>query len=377
MLHRWFRPSGRGVVLGVGIIGLLGAAVTGAAQAPTVKVSLPVQREAADFADFAGRLAAVETVEVRARATGYLDKVHFKEGSEVKKGDLLFEIDPRPYQARLKQAQVELDRARGRLALAEAEHRRARDLFARKAISREDFDKIAGERIVAEGAVAAARAALEVAQLNLDFTKVRSPIDGRISRRSVDPGNVVKADETALTTIVSTDPVYVYFDVDERTLLRMRRALGERKQDNVKIPIRLQLADEKDFPHKGVVDFVDNQVDANTGAIRMRGVFANPKRLFLPGMFVRVRVALGPPRKVLEVPEGAVLRRKDARFVLVVNDKNVVEERTVTTGQSDRGMRIIETGLRPDERVVVAGQQRVRPGETVEPAPMKLPAPDR
>jgi RND family efflux transporter MFP subunit len=271
-----------------------------AAAPPEVPVRQPLVREVADYEDFTGRTEAVSQVELRARVSGYLDKVLFKDGAEVRKGELLFEIDPRPYMAELQRAETHRAVSEAKLKQAETELKRATALLARQAISREEFDKIADDRAVAEAEVHVARAECEVAKLNLSFTKVTAPISGRISRRLIDPGNVVKADDTALATLVSLDPMYVYFDVEEGTALRLWRAAREGKAKRAaELPVAMGLADEQGYPHRGIVDFADNRVDPKTGSLRMRAVLPNADGLLVPGLFVRVRLTTSGPHKAL------------------------------------------------------------------------------
>jgi RND family efflux transporter MFP subunit len=334
-----------------------------------VTVSRPARREAAPYQDYTGRTEAASSVNLRARVTGYLTKVAFKEGSEVKQGDLLFEIDPRPYQAELAKAEANLAVAETRLKRAEADVARAKAHFEKGSLSREDYDKAVGDRDEAAAGVQAARAVRELARLNLSFTKVSAPVGGRIGRGLVDPGNIVKADETVLATIVSKDPMYVYFDMDERTMLELRQAIAsgkiEAKPDEPSVAIGL--ANQEGFPLRAKIDFVNNRVDPNAGTLRVRVVLPNAEGQLLPGMFVRIRMTIGPPRAVLVVPEEAILTDQGRKFVLVVNDRQVAKRRAVTLGQFDKDMRIIEKGLGADDWVVIAGIAGVQPGDTVEP----------
>jgi RND family efflux transporter MFP subunit len=274
-------------------LGLLGFATAGAIAAPPgAGGSRPREGKGADAADFTGRVEAVQSVELRARVTGYLTKVAFKEGSKVEKGQLLFEIDPRPYQAAAEQARAGLTLTEATLKLREADLARARRLVEQKGMSREEFDERAAAFERAKASLVAAKAALDAARINLDFTMVRAPISGRIGRAFLTPGNLVRADETRLASLAATDPAYVYFDVDEKTFLRLRQQLAGREK-GARVPLHMGLAGEKDFPHEGVLDMVGNTVDPKTGALRFRGVFPNKDGTLVPGMFARVRMDLG------------------------------------------------------------------------------------
>jgi membrane fusion protein, multidrug efflux system len=340
---------------------------------PVVLVSHPTTDTITDYEDFTGRTDAVFSVEVRARVTGYLERVYFEDGTEVKEGDLLFEIDPRPYQADLMRAKATVTQTESHLKRLDSDHRRATNLFNRGAISREEFDRVEGDYAEAAASVDIAKANRDLSELNLAFTKVTAPISGRISRRMVDPGNLVKADETALTTIVSLDPMYVYFDVDERTLLRLRRLLREGKiksREEGEVAVLVGLSDEEGFPHKGTVNFSDNRVDPNTGTLRVRAVISNPKpRVLSPGLFVRVRLPVGEPHKSILVPEQALGTDQGRKFIYLVNDKKEVVYRPVKVGLLSKGQRVIEEGLKGGETIIVSGLQRVRPGAKVEPKP--------
>jgi RND family efflux transporter MFP subunit len=331
---------------------------------PEVHVARPVVKEVTDFEVFTGRTDAVQAVDVRARVTGYLDRTLFKDGADVKAGEVLFEIDPRTYAA-------EAERARGTLAQAEAhlkrlgsDYDRAVNLFARNAIGREEVDRIVGDRAEAQAAVSAAKAGVQLAELNLGFTKVTAPFDGRISRRMVDPGNLVKADDTVLTHIVALDPLYVYFDIDERTLLRLRRLIREGKMPSARekeVSVGVGLADEDGFSLSAVIDFGDNRLDAGSGTLRVRARLVNPQRLLSPGLFVRVRLPIGPAHKALLVPEEALGSDQGQRYLLVLDDKDNVEYRRVEIGSQHDGLRVIEKGVGENDRLIVTGLQRVRP----------------
>jgi RND family efflux transporter MFP subunit len=346
-------------------------------QAPEVVVSYPVVKEVTDYEDFPGRVEAINAVDVRARVTGYLQSMHFKEGSEVKKGDLLFEIDPRPYQAELARTEGSVTQSEGHLRRLEYDYQRALTLYPKGAMGREDFDKTVGDRSEAVGALAVAKAARDMARLNVDWTKVHAPISGRISRRNIDPGNMVKADDTPLTTIVSLDPIYAYFDLDERTTLRLQRPLREKKiiwSTDAGLPVLLGLADEEGFPKSGIITFADNRVDPDTGTWRLRGVFKNPDYALSPGMFVRIRLPIGTPHQAILISEQAISSDQGRKYVSVVGRDNKIENRSVKIGRLHDGLRVVTEGLTTRERIVVSGLQRIRPGMEVQPGePVSMP----
>jgi RND family efflux transporter MFP subunit len=344
---------------------------------PEVAVSQPLAREVTDYEDFTGRTEAVQRVDLRARVTGYIDKVNFKEGASVKRGDVLFEIDPRPYKAELDQAAAELVLAEARLKKAATDLERAKALLKAKGISQEEYANIEADVLVAQAGVQAARARRERAQLNLEFTKVTAPIDGKIDRPALTAGNLAVADTTSLATLFSVDPLYVAFDLDERTLLRLRLKGGKEGE----LPVRMGLAGEEGFPRRGKVQSVGAQVDPNTGTVRCRAILPNPDGLLMPGMFVRVRLVTSAPYNALLVTEQAVLSDQGQKFVYVVSDKNVVERRPVKVGSAqDGGLRVVTEGLKSDEWVVVKGFKVVEVSATVEPKkvamPIKPPKPD-
>jgi RND family efflux transporter MFP subunit len=355
-----------------------GPAAPAPAKAPEVFVSVPITKEVTEYEDFTGQTMAIQMVEVRSRVTGYLSKMFFekREGTEVKEGEPLFEIDPRPYEAELAQAEALHAQAQAHARRLAADLSRADQIVARGAMSREDYEKVVGDKQEADAAVQSAKAARDKAKLNLSYTKINAPISGRISRRMVDPWNVVKAEETPLTTIVSVDPVYAYFDVDEPNVLRLRRLVRDGKMQDLqeaKMPLLLGLGDEEDFPHKGTLDFVDNQVDSSTGTLRMRGSFPNKSRLLSPGLFVRIRLPIGGPHQALLVSEQALGRDQSQKYVFVVNDANKVEYRRVKVGRLYDGYREILDGLKPGEKIIVSGLQRVRPDVVVEAKTIEMP----
>jgi len=362
-------------------------AATGCARAPAqspplppnkVTVSYPLEKYVADYVEFTGQTSAVKTVEVRARVWGFLDSLHFTEGAMVKQGDLLFQIDPKPYKALVDQVKGKIAQDNAQLKHNEATFRRYDKLRANGAATQEDLDRVLADRDAMKATLTADTADLEAKQLDLDYTTIRSPITGRVSRFEVTEGNVVQSGQnggTLLTTIVSVDPMYVYFDVDERTLLAVRRLVKKgsmRDAQETAFPIAVGLADEDSFPHHGLVNFLDNRVDAGTGTLRVRGVFDNHDGFLSPGLFVRCHLPLGEPTRRLMVAEEALASDQEQKFVYVINDADEVVYRPVQTGRLYDGMRVIEGGLTKNERVVVKGLQRVRPGVKVvtELAPM-------
>ena len=359
------------------VLGLVTAGCGGGAPppppAPGVTVAPVLERDINDWEEFTGRLQAVDAVEVRPRVSGYIEKVAFTEGTEVRKGDVLFVIDPRPYQAALAGAEADLARARTRAGLAKSELDRAARLVAVRAISREDFETRTSTDAESEAEIRAAEAAVTTARLNLEWTKVRSPIAGRVSRADVTEGNLVQAgppDATLLTRVVSLDPIYAYFDGDEQTYLAFRelaRSGDGGGSHRARIPVFLGLANEQGFPHEGYVDFVDNQLDPGTGTIRTRAVFSNKDRLFTPGLFARIKLVGNDHRLTPLIQDRAVGTDQDKKFVLVLKPDSTVDYRPVQIGRLVNGLRIVESGLKPGEQIVINGLQRARPGSKVAP----------
>jgi multidrug efflux system membrane fusion protein len=350
---------------------------------PAVPVSHPVQRVVTDYVDFTGRTDAVQAVDIRARVTGYLVEMPFKEGAEVKKNDLLFVIDPRPYQAQLDQAEGQVNRFQAQLDLARTTLARYQGLAASEpgAVSKQALDQYQAQLTEADASLKAAKASLEVYKLNLNFCKVTSPIDGQVSRYYLTLGNLVNQDQTLLTTVVSLDPVYAYFDVDEPTLLRIQQQINEGKIEQPHdglIPVLMGLQGEDSFPHRGDINFVNNQVNPTTGSISFRGVFPNPRsprgtRLLKPGMFVRIRLPMGQPHPALLVIDRAIASDQGLKYVYVVDAENKTQYRRITTGAlQEDGLRVVE-GLRPDDWVVVGGLQQVRPRIQIRPDKVSMP----
>jgi multidrug efflux system membrane fusion protein len=352
-------------------------------QAPVVPISQPVQHAVTDYVDFTGRTDAVNTVNIVPRVTGYLVKLPFKEGSLVKQGDLLFEVDPRPYKAQLDQAEGQVKLYQAQLTLARATLDRDVALSRTPgAVSAEQLDQDRAAVAQGEASVRAALASLEVYRLNLSFCSVTSPIDGMVARYYLTLGNLVNQDQTLLTTVVSLDPLYAYFDVDEPTLVRLRQAVGEGKikpYQTGDIPVFMALQGEQGYPHKGTINFVNNQVNPATGSIAVRGVFQNPLlkedvRLLSPGMFVRVRLAMGPPHPALLVIDRAIASDQGLKYVYVIDSQNKATYRRVTTGalQPD-GLRVITEGLQPGEWVAVGALQQIRPNMPVQSERIPMP----
>lgn len=370
---RLWRAAGGGVLLA---LAGCGAPATGNVQVgPTmVLVSRPIVDEVIDYQDFTGRTEAVKSVDLRARVSGYLTKINFQPGDEVQEGALLFEIDPRPYKATLDQALASLVGAEGRLKRAEADFARAAKLLPSKTITQEEYDQIAATLTESRALADGAKAQIEQAQLNLEFTTIKAPITGRIGRNLIDAGNLVAADVTLLANIVTVDPMYAFFDVDERTVLTIQKMIREGALPNYKearFPVHVGLATEEGFPHEGTIDFVNNRVNENTGTLQVRAVLDNAavgknQRVFSPGLFVRLRLPIGKPHEALLVSERALGTDQGQRFVYVVDEAGEVVQRPVRVGQLQAGLRAITAGLQPDDRVIVSGLQRVRPGVKVE-----------
>jgi RND family efflux transporter MFP subunit len=350
---------------------------------PPVSVSQPLVQEVIDHDDYEGRIAAVETVEVRARVRGHLVKVNLKDGQIVKPGDLLFEIDPKPYQAALDAAKAQVAAADSALELAKKEYARSSRLLGQNAASREEVDVWLGKQGVAKADRLKAEAVVEQAELDLGYTKIVAPVAGKTSRALVTVGNLVNAGggETLLTTITTIDPMYVFFDVPERALRLYRehfrksvKAGGpEPSVKELKIPVYVGVEGEEGFPNEGVIDFVDNSANPNTGTFLVRGVLPNPKRLLDAGMRARVRVPVSDPHKAILITERAVGTDQGLKFVYIVNDQNVVERRDVQLGRVHDGLQVIQAGVKPEDRVIVNGIQRVRDGAKVDPKPVAMP----
>ncbi|MBT3811642.1 MAG: efflux RND transporter periplasmic adaptor subunit [Gammaproteobacteria bacterium] len=378
--HRWFCQSL------IGLLALLLVACESkneyiAPPAPEVTVSEPIQKNVTEYLEFTGTTRSVGFAEVKARVSGILQSMHFAPGVKVKQGDLLFIIDPEPYQAELEAAQAELVSAKAELNRAQAELNRADQLIKKNYISKTDYLRRKTERDVAQASIGLKAARVHSAEIQLGYTEVTAPIAGRVGRNMVDIGNLVgEGNATLLTTITQYKPMYVYFHLNERDLLSLMTLRGkESKQaghnsdlmsdQELDIPLLLGLADEDGYPHEGVLDFGESSINTSTGTIELRGVFSNsekPPRL-LPGLFTRLRLPIGATPNALLVNERAIAADQSGRYVLVVNNENKVEKRPVTLGQHLNGMVVIEKGVKVDDKVIIKGLQKARPGSVVSP----------
>ena len=341
----------------------------GPPQSPPVSVVPASQRQVADSEEFSGRLEAAEYVELRARVSGTIDKVHFSDGALVRKGDLLFSIDPRPFEAEAARAQSVLASTRAKSELAQSELARARKLLDSQAVSKQEVDQLNSGQRTSQADIQGAEAALRIARLNVDYAQVRAPIAGRVSRANVTAGNVVN-DQTVLTTIAGTAKVYAYFDSSERTFLRLKSA----KAGGLAPKVRMALLDEQGFPHEGQVDFIDNRLNAQTGAIRMRVAFDNASGRFTPGLSARLRMESAVAYDAVLVPERAIGTDQTKKFVYVVEADGKPQFREVRLGALADGMRVVQGGVKGGEHVVVDGLQRIQPGMTLAPQLLKVDA---
>jgi len=354
---------------------------------PVVTVTNPVSSLVTNYEDFTGRMEAYKFVELKSRVTGQLEAVFFKDGQDITEGKPLFAIDRRIYKAEYDRARAALTKAEQHFQTAQKNFLREDDLRKTGTGSKEAYDRAAGELAEAEADIASAAAALELAEANLQFTRIAAPFDGRLSKRLIDPGNLVKADETLLTTIVALDPIYAAFDVDERTVIWFRQLIskGELKSSREEpryVHIGLAGDDEDQFPLTGQIVFTDNQIDPNTGTLRVRALVRNPRLprepwyLLSPGQFIRVRLPIGNPHPALLVPEKAIGTDQGQKFLYLVNAQDEVERRNVRVGQNYGSLRVIEDNvLQPSDRIIVDGLLRVRPGAKVNPKPGEPIAP--
>ena len=375
------RATLRPAVLALAGAGLMAAALSGCGEAtgkaaetqapaaPPVSAALVLERQVAETQEFSGRLEAIERVEIRSRVSGFITAVNFKPGSEVKKGDVLFVIDPRPYQAEAARAEANAASSRAKLELARRELARAESLLADKAIAKREYDEAAAAQKELEANAAAAQAQYEAARLNLAYTRVTSPIDGRVSKAEITLGNLVDA-SAVLTSVVSLDRIYASFDGDEETYLRV----GARAQQGAPVAVRVGLANEEGFPHEGKLEFVDNQLDARTGSVRMRATFDNADRTLAPGLFARVQLGAADSRKAVLIHDRAVATDQSRKYVFVVGADNKAEYRPVKLGPTVDGLRVVREGLNGGEKIVVNGLQRVRPGAPIAPQMVAMDA---
>ena len=338
---------------------------------PKVTVSQPQLATVTNWDEYPGHLEAVEMVEIRPRVAGYIDSIHFQDGTEVKAGDLLFVIDPRPYQADLEQTEARRRQAETHLELVQNDFKRAESMKGTKAISDEEYDSRSKAVREAEAALAATKANETTARLNLDYTQIKAPVSGKIGRRLLTVGNFVQLQSSGgsasmLATLVSLDPIYVYFDVEEAAYQKYRSCAKQAEANGGALPCELGLVSEQGFMHRGRLDFFDNQVNPQTGTIRLRAVFENADRTLVPGMFANLRVLAGSPQQALLIPDVAVQSDQGYKFVYVANAEDKVEARYIETGRAHDPLREVLKGLRPEDRVIVNGLMILRPGQTVE-----------
>jgi multidrug efflux system membrane fusion protein len=358
-----FAAAGLAAATLAGCSDAAGKAVPAAAAAdgPPVSAATVIEQEIAETQEFSGRLEAVEVVAIRPRVSGFITAVKLKPGAEVRKGELLFEIDPRPFQAEAERAEAAANAARARADLARLELARAGKLLGDKAIAQREFDERAAAQKELDASARAAGAQAASAKLNLSYTRVTAPIDGRVSKAEITVGNLVDP-AAVLTSLVSLDRIYASFDGDESTYLRVAR----RARGGAPVSVRVGLANEDGFPHEGKLEFVDNQLDIRTGSVRLRAVFANEDRTMAPGLFARVQIGGGDEHRSLLVADRAVGTDQSHKFVYVVNAKGEAERREVTLGPVVNGLRVVRHGLNPGEKIVINGLQRVKPGQPVQ-----------
>ena len=346
---------------------------------PAVTVSQPIRRELAEWDEYTGQFAAKEYVEIRARVSGYLTEIHFADGQIVKEGDLLFVIDPRPYEATLAAARAQLAQANAQVDLATQQLNRSAELRKKDFEPASNYDQRVSDLKVATAATESAKAAIRSAELNVGFTRITAPLTGRISNHQVSVGNLVSGSDSAatpaLTTIVSLDPIYFYFDMSEGDYLTYQRATAAGKLDEARdsSPVYVRLTDETEWPRRGLLNFIDNQVDRGAGTIRARATFANSDFFVTPGQFGRIRIAASERYNAILIPDGAVVTDQSRKVVMTVKDDGTVEPKVVRPGpMTDDGLRIIRSGLAPTDRVIINGLVRARPGGKVTPQPGKI-----
>lgn len=352
------------------------ASSSGQAPPPEVGVAQVLSRSVQQWDEFTGRVSAIDTVELRPRASGYVQRVAYKEGQDVKRGDLMFQIDPRPYRAALDNAQAQLARARVARQLETIRNKRAQSLINDDAISHEELDLRRAAQEQSSADVQAAEAAVATAKLNLSFTEVRAPVSGRASRALVTVGNLATADETLLTTLVSQDPMYVYFDADENSYLRYKEQERKSERTARDNAVHVGLANETGYPHTGKVDFLDTQVNPTIGTVRARAVLPNADRIFTPGLYARVQFVSSQKAKVLLIDDKAVLTDQDRKYVYAVDKDGKAQRKDIVLGRMVEGLRVVQSGLMPDDKIVVVGLQKIfYPGMPVMPAEVPMGEP--
>jgi multidrug efflux system membrane fusion protein len=354
-------------VLGLSLAGCNRQPPQQAPPPPPVTIAKPIQKEVVEWDEFTGRTDAVQMVDIRPRVSGYIDNLTFKAGDLINQGDLLFVIDPRPYQAIYDQAVAQMRQAEANRQLNDANFQRASRLRANNVTSKEEYDTSLAQKNQADAALVSSQAQVSAAKLNLDFTQIKAPISGRISREQVTVGNLVQTDNTLLTNITSVDPIYAYFNVDERSVERYQELHKGRVDVEQSVPVYLKLENETGFPHQGIIDFTNNQFDSGTGTLQVRGVFPNKDGLLIPGAFVTVRVAGTAPYQGILITDRAVVSDQGRKFVLVVDANNVAQPRPVDLGPVFEGLRIVRKGLQGDENVIINGIVNARPGSKVTP----------
>jgi RND family efflux transporter MFP subunit len=376
MDNRTFLKPANYLLIAVISVGWAGCSKPGAEQTapppPPVTVAKPLIKEIVEWDEYTGRTDAVQSVNITSRVSGYLYNITFKAGDVVDQNDLLFVIDRRPYQAAYDQANGQLRQAEAQQKLNNLNLTRADELRAKNVIAKQDYDNAVAQKNVSDAQVIAAQAAVELAQLNLNFTEIKAPVTGRIGREQVTVGNLVQADSTLLTTLVSVNPIYAYFNVDERSVLKYQELVKEGKLPDARsasVPVYLQLENEKDFPHQGTIDFINNQFDPSTGTLQVRGIFPNANGFLVPGSFVRVRVAATPRFQGILVTDRAIGSDQGQKFALIVGQNNIVELRPLELGPVVDGLRVVRKGLTGDENVIINGLVNARPGSKVNPQP--------
>jgi RND family efflux transporter MFP subunit len=363
--------------VGAGLLLILGLSFPGcnrqppqqAPPPPPVTIAKPVQKEVVEWDEFTGRTDAVQMVDIRPRVSGYVDDITFKAGDMINQDDLLFVIDPRPYQAIYDQAVAGMRQAEANRQLNDANFQRASRLRSTNVTSKEEYDTSLAQKNQADAAFVSSQAQVAAAKLNLDFTQIKAPISGRISREQVTIGNLVQADNTLLTNITSVDPIYAYFNVDERSVERYQELHKGRVDPQQNVPVYLKVENETGFPHQGTIDFSNNQFDSGTGTLQVRGVFPNKDALLIPGAFVTIRVAGTAPYQGILITDRAVISDQGKKLVLTVDANNVVQPRPVELGPVFEGLRIVRKGLQGDESVIINGVVNARPGSKVNPQP--------